>query len=97
MGQKVHPVVQRLGINKTWESIWFAKKSDFANKLQEDIVIRKKIKKKFYQAAIAKIIIERLTTRTKIRIRSARPGMIIGRHGSEIERLREEINEKTHN
>ncbi|MFC1703466.1 30S ribosomal protein S3 [Candidatus Omnitrophota bacterium] len=95
MGQKVHPLVLRLGINKNWESRWFANKHQFADNLQEDIKIRRHIKKKFYQAAVAHIIIERLTTKTRIRIRSARPGMIIGRRGSDIEQLRGELEDIT--
>lgn len=92
MGQKVHPFVQRVGFIRIWHSRWFAKSGDFARFVKEDYDIRKFIKKQFKQAAISKIIIERLTEQIKIRIFSARPGIIIGRHGSDIERLRSEIN-----
>ncbi len=92
MGQKVHPFLQRIGIIRTWHSRWFAKPKDYAKFIKEDYNIRKFIKTKFKQAAISKIIIERLAERTKIRILTARPGLIIGRHGSDIERLREDLN-----
>lgn len=92
MGQKVHPFVQRVGFIRTWHSRWFAKPKDYAKFIKEDYDIRKFIKARFKQAAISKIIIERLAERTKIRILSARPGIIIGRHGADIERLREDLN-----
>lgn len=92
MGQKVHPFVLRIGILRDWQSRWFAKPKDFAKFVDEDFKIRKLIKKKFKQAAISKIIIERLAEKVRIRITSARPGIIIGRHGQDIERLREETN-----
>jgi small subunit ribosomal protein S3 len=92
MGQKVHPYVLRLGIIRTWQSKWFAKSKDFARFIREDYNIRKFVKSRFKQAAIARVIIERLTERIKVRIQSARPGIIIGRHGADIERLREELN-----
>jgi len=92
MGQKVHPFLQRVGFIRTWHSRWFAKPQDYANSIAEDYRIRKYIKTKFKQAAISKIIIERLAERLKIRILTARPGIIIGRHGADIERLREDLN-----
>jgi small subunit ribosomal protein S3 len=92
MGQKVHPFVQRIGFMRMWHSRWFAKAKDYPLFIEEDYKIRKLIKKRFKQAAISKIIIERLTERVKIRILTARPGIIIGRHGSDIERLREDLN-----
>ncbi len=92
MGQKVNPFLQRIGFTKTWHSRWFAGRKDFARFIEEDYRIRKYIKKKFKQAAVSKIIIERLTEQIKIRILSARPGIIIGRHGADIERLREDLN-----
>lgn len=92
MGQKVNPYVLRLGIIRTWQSNWFARGKDYSRFIQEDSRIRKLIKSKYKQAAISKIIIERLTERIKIRILTARPGIIIGRHGADIERLREELN-----
>jgi len=95
MGQKVNPLILRIGFIKTWHSRWFAKPKDYAQFIEEDYRIRKFIKERFKQAAISKIIIERLTERVKIRILTARPGIIIGRHGADIERLREDLNSMT--
>jgi small subunit ribosomal protein S3 len=92
MGRKVHPLLQRIGINKSWNSRWFAKHGEFARFIEEDYRIRKIINAKFKLAAIAKIMIERVTEKIKLRIYSAKPGIIIGRHGADIERLREELN-----
>ncbi len=92
MGHKVHPFILRIGILRTWNSRWFAKTKDFGLFVREDYTIRKLIKGKFKQAAISKIIIERLADRVRIRIASARPGIIIGRHGSDIEALRSDLN-----
>ncbi len=92
MGQKVSPFLQRIGFIRTWNSRWFAKSKDYAKFIEEDYRIRKFIKSRFKQAAISKVVIERLAERVKIRIYSARPGIIIGRHGSDIERLREDLN-----
>jgi small subunit ribosomal protein S3 len=92
MGQKVSPFLQRIGIIRTWHSRWFAKPRDYAKFIKEDYSIRKFIKTRFKQAAISRIVIERLAERIKIRILSARPGIIIGRHGADIERLREDLN-----
>ncbi|MFA5356104.1 MAG: 30S ribosomal protein S3 [Candidatus Omnitrophota bacterium] len=91
MGQKVHPFLQRIGFIRTWHSRWFATPRDYAKFIKEDYDIRKFVKARFKQAAVSKIIIERLAERIKIRIFSARPGIIIGRHGSDIERLREDL------
>ena len=92
MGQKVSPLLLRMGFIRTWNSRWFAKPKDFPGLLAEDYKIRKMIKTKFKQAAISKIIIERLTEKVRVRIYSARPGLIIGRHGADIERLRGDLN-----
>ena len=92
MGQKVNPFIMRIGFIKTWHSRWFAKPKDYPKFIAEDYKIRRFIKKKFKQAAISKIIIERLTEQIKIRILSARPGIIIGRHGADIEQLRGDLN-----
>jgi len=81
----------RIGFIKTWNSRWFSKK-DYAKNIYEDYNVRKFIKTKFKLAAIAKIIIERMGERVKIRIFSARPGIIIGRHGADIEALRADLN-----
>jgi len=97
MGHKVHPFIQRIGLQKvdgkrrTWLSLWFSNPKDYGRFIEEDFKVRKFIKSKFKQAAISRIIIERLAERVKIRIVTARPGVIIGRHGSDIEKLREDL------
>jgi small subunit ribosomal protein S3 len=92
MGQKVHPFLQRIGFTRTWHSRWFARPKDYARFVEEDYRIRKFIQDKLKQAAVSRVIIERLAERIKVRIFSARPGIIIGRHGADIERLREDLN-----
>ncbi len=92
MGQKVNPTLLRMGFIKTWNSRWFARHAEFAKFIEEDYKIRKMIRARFKQASVSKIVIERLAQRVKIRIYSARPGIIIGRHGADIERLREDVN-----
>jgi len=92
MGQKVHPFVLRVGFIRTWHSRWFANPKDFPLFIAEDYKIRKFIRARFKQAAVSNIIIERLAGKIRIRILSARPGIIIGRHGADIERLREDLN-----
>ena len=94
MGQKVHPTSFRLGVIKDWESRWFSQR-DYALLLHEDLFIRKEIKSRFYHAGIAKIDIERASNRAKITIATARPGIIIGRKGIEIESLRRDLEKKT--
>lgn len=94
MGHKVNPIGLRLGIIKTWDSRWYAEKH-YARFLQEDIALRKFIKKKLYHAGVSKIEIDRTANRAKITIRSARPGIIIGQKGSEIEKLQKEIQKMT--
>ena len=90
MGQKVHPIGFRLGINKTWISRWYAE-NNFGKLLQEDLAIRKFLKKKLYQAGISKIEIERATKKMRINIFTSRPGIVIGRKGSEIDLLKKEL------
>lgn len=90
MGQKVHPVSFRLGINKTWDSKWFANK-EYSDFVLEDFNIRKFLKKKLLQAGISRIEIERAANKVRIRIHAARPGIIIGKKGVEIERLKSEL------
>lgn len=92
MGQKVNPIILRMGFIRTWDSRWFANPKNFSRFIAEDYKVRKFIKKRFKQAAVSKIIIERLAEKIKIKILSARPGLIIGRHGADIERLREDLN-----
>ncbi len=90
MGQKVHPIGFRLGITKDWQSRWFAKR-DYAKKLHEDLRIRELIKARFYHAGISRVIIERFTDKVRIDIYAARPGLVIGRKGAEVEKLRNEL------
>jgi small subunit ribosomal protein S3 len=90
VGQKVHPTGFRLGINKSWVSRWYAE-NDFGKFLQEDLTIRKYLKKKLYQAGVSKIEIERATSKIRINIFTSRPGMVIGRKGAEIDQLKKEL------
>jgi small subunit ribosomal protein S3 len=90
VGQKVHPIGFRLGINKSWVSRWYAE-NDFGKLLQEDLTIRKYLKKKLYQAGVSKIEIERATSKIRINIFTSRPGMVIGRKGAEIDQLKKEL------
>jgi len=90
MGQKTNPVGLRLGINRTWDSRWFSGK-DYASWLDEDIKIRRYIKKRLFKAGVAKIGIERSGGKATVNIYTARPGMVIGRKGSEVDMLRDEL------
>lgn len=94
MGQKTHPVGFRLGFNKTWSSNWFDEKT-FADKLNEDILLRKYIYKRLVHAAVDKIDILRTSKKITITISTARPGIVIGKKGEEVDRLREEIRRLT--
>ena len=85
MGQKVNPHGLRVGIIKDWDGQWFADKKDFAANIKEDYEIRTALKKKYYQAAISKIVIEKIAAKVIIKIFTARPGVLIGKQGSEIE------------
>ncbi len=97
MGQKVHPISFRLGVIKTWSSRWYAGKKDFSKFLHEDIKIRKHVLKTFNQAAISKVEIERASDKIRIHIHTARPGVLIGRKGADIDRLREDLQGITEN
>lgn len=90
MGQKTHPVGNRLGITRTWDSRWFLKRG-YADQLIEDINVRKIIKAKLFHAGVARIEIERMGQKIRIIIHTARPGIIIGKKGAEVEKLRKEI------
>ena len=94
MGQKVHPIGFRLGFNKTWRSRWYAEK-EYANLLHEDIVLKKDLKKRFSHAGVSRIEIERAANKLKISIFTSRPGIIIGRKGQEVDKLKQEIQKKT--
>jgi small subunit ribosomal protein S3 len=94
MGQKVNPVGLRLGINRTWDSRWYAN-ADFADLLHEDIRLRAYLKKRLGQAGVSKIVIERPAKNARITIHTARPGVVIGKKGADIERLRVELAKMT--
>ena len=90
MGQKVHPIGLRLGVIRSWDSTWFAKK-EYANLVYEDAEIRKFLKEKLYHAGISRIEIARAADRARIRIHTARPGIVIGKKGAEIEALKRQL------
>jgi len=90
MGQKVNPIGYRLGVNKDWESRWYADK-DYAEKLNKDVKIRNYVAKNLKNAAVASVIIERRNTRTDITIHTAKPGVIFGHGGEDINKLRKEL------
>ncbi len=94
MGQKVHPYGFRLGFNKTWRSRWYAGKK-YAELLHEDLELRKDLKKRLGHAGVSAIDIERAANKLKINIMTSRPGIIIGRKGSEVDRLKEDIRRRT--
>lgn len=94
MGQKVHPIGFRLGYIKTWSSRWYAEK-DYAKLLHEDLKIRKIVKKKLYHAGVARVEIERSGNQIRITIHTARPGIIIGRKGAEVDKLKVELEAMT--
>ena len=94
MGQKAHPVGLRLGINRTWESRWFAKKN-YADLLKEDLTIRRYVAAKLSRAGISDVVIERKANKVVVNVRTARPGIVIGRKGIEVERLNKELEHLT--
>ncbi len=95
MGQKVNPHGLRVGIIKDWDSKWYASKADFADCLIEDQEIRKYLKDKLYSAGVAKIEIERASDRCKVIVHTAKPGLVIGKGGAEIEKLKVELQKLT--
>ena len=84
MGQKVNPIGLRLGINRTWDSRWYAEGSEYSTMLHEDISIRKVLRERLLQAGVAKIVIERPAKRARVTIHTARPGVVIGKKGADI-------------
>ncbi len=94
MGQKTNPVGLRLGIVKTWDSKWFATK-DYPSVLEEDLTIKRYIKRRLEQAGISKILIERAADKTTVSIKTARPGLVIGRRGAQVDQLKEELQHLT--
>ena len=95
MGQKVNPIGLRLGINRTWDSRWFAQRDDYARLLHEDIAIREALMKTLKQAAVSKIIIERPHKKCRVTIHSARPGVVIGKKGADIDKIRKLVAKMT--
>lgn len=95
MGQKVNPIGLRIAVNKNWRSRWFAGKKEFADLLQEDIAIREAVRARLKDAAISNVFIERYANRVRVTIRTARPGLVIGRKGEDIEKLREQLGKMT--
>ena len=94
MGQKVHPYGFRLGYNKTWRSRWYADR-DYAKLLHEDLALKRELKKRFSHAGVSKIEIERAANKLKLDIHTSRPGIIIGRKGTEVDKLKTEIQKRT--
>ena len=95
MGQKTHPIGFRLAVNRNWQSRWFAPKKEFAKTLHEDCIIREKLMEKLKLASVPKIFIERANARVRVKIYTARPGIVIGRKGQEIEKIKEELSKMT--
>ena len=95
MGQKTNPIGLRLAVNKDWRSKWYADKKEFGKLLAEDRKIRDTLKKKLESASVPKILIERAAARCRVTILTARPGVVIGRKGSEIDKLKEELSKLT--
>jgi small subunit ribosomal protein S3 len=91
LGQKVNPVGFRLGYIKGWESVWYAGKKDYADKLHEDLKIRRLVKDRLYHAGLAKIEIERSGNQLRLNLHTARPGVIIGRKGAEVDKLKADL------
>lgn len=94
MGQKVNPIGLRLGINKTWQSRWYAEKK-YADFLHEDLQIKKFIKKSFFHAGISRIEVERAAEKTTVNVHTARPGILIGRRGAEVDQLKKKLQKMT--
>ena len=90
MGQKVNPIGLRLNIVRTWESVWFATR-DYADKLHQDLKIRKLVNQTLANAGISQIVIERPAKKLRVVIHAARPGMVIGKKGSDIEKLKKDL------
>ncbi|WP_413993117.1 30S ribosomal protein S3 [Labrys okinawensis] len=95
MGQKVNPIGLRLGINRTWDSRWFAAKGEYGKLLHEDIAIRQALMKLLKQAAVSRIVIERPHKKCRVTIYSARPGIVIGKKGADIDKLKKAVSKLT--
>src|SRR5580693_2733080 len=91
MGQKVNAIGFRVGINKTWDSRWYANDGDYAGKLHEDFKITAYIKKQLDAAGVSKVVIERPTKKAHITIHAARPGVVIGKKGADIDKIKKDL------
>lgn len=91
MGQKVNPKGLRLGISSTWDSRWYAHGEDYANKLHQDLEIKKFVNKKLAHAAVSRVVIERLNKKTKIAIHTAKPGVVIGKKGDDMAKIKDYV------
>ena len=91
MGQKVNPIALRLGINRGWDSIWFAKKNNYGNLLIEDFKIRKYIKKNIVNSGVSQVIIERKAKKCIVSIHTSRPGFVIGKKGSDVDKIKKNL------
>ena len=91
MGQKVNPVGLRLGINRGWDSVWYAKKKDFGNYLIEDFKIREYIKKNVVNSGVSKVMIERTSNKCFVTIYTSRPGFVIGKKGSDVDKIKQKL------
>ena len=94
MGQKVNPIGLRLGVNKTWDSRWFSK-DEYADKLHEDLQIRKYVKKNLASAGVSRVVVERPAKKARVTIQTARPGVVIGKKGADIDKIKKDIEKIT--
>lgn len=94
MGQKVNPIGMRLGINRTWESRWYANTGEYARLLHEDLAVRKFLKEKLKQAGVSRIVIERPHKKCRVTVYTARPGVVIGKKGEDIQKLRKALSDR---
>jgi small subunit ribosomal protein S3 len=95
LGQKVNPIGFRMAVNKQWRSRWFGSKKEFGTMLNEDLKIREVVRKRLESAAVSDVFIERYANRIRVNISTARPGIVIGRKGADIERIREDLSKMT--
>jgi small subunit ribosomal protein S3 len=95
MGQKINPIGLRLGINRTWDSRWYADDANYAGMLHEDLALRKYLLKRLGQAGVSRVVIERPAKKARVTIHTARPGVVIGKKGADIEKLRSDLSRMT--
>lgn len=95
MGHKVNPIGLRLGINRTWDSRWYAEGADYSRMLHEDLAIRRYVHKQLVQAGVSKVIVERQASKVRVSVHTARPGVVIGKRGADIEKLKQALQAMT--